>query len=60
MSAPVESPSWTSHPAASSKSCPGVRIVTQTRRAAAPGQASPDLERLLRGQPVLVVPLAPT
>ncbi len=32
-------PSWTSQPAASSKSWPGVRIVTQTRWASTPGQA---------------------
>ena len=50
-------PSCTSQPAASSKSWPGVRIVTQTRRGAAPGHAEPDLQRLLGGQPVLAAAL---
>ena len=45
-------------PAASSKSWPGVRIVTHTRsrRRARPGE--PDLQRLLGDQPVLVGALA--
>ena len=38
-------PSWSSHPAVSSKSWPGVRIVTHTRRAGEPGHAS----RISRG-----------
>ena len=46
-------PSLTSQPAASSKSCPGVRMVTHARRALEPGRADPDLQRLLGDQPVL-------
>jgi hypothetical protein len=41
-------PSWTSQPAASSKSWPGVRIVTATRRPGAPGACT----RISRGSSV--------
>ena len=52
-------PSLTSQPAASSKSWPGVRIVTQARRAANDSGAHADLERFLGDQAVLAWGLAP-
>ena len=45
-------PSVNRNPAARSKSCPGVRMVTATFRCSAPGSLDADLHRLLGGQAV--------